>query len=439
MELVQIVKDAGIVGAGGAGFPSHVKLSAKAEYVILNGAECEPLLRVDQQLVIEYADEIIGGLIDIVKATEAKKAFIGIKGKHKEAVDMLKKKTEGNPLVEVFVLEDFYPAGDEQSLVHEVTKRVVPEAGIPLKVGCIVTNVETVLNVKRAEAGEPVTDTFLTVTGRVPNPITVKLPVGVSVKEALLLSGLTSFDGIKVIDGGPMMGKIIKSIDDPITKTTKGLIVLSDDSYLIRRKSMSTEMALHQSKAACLQCRMCTDLCPRYLLGHNMQPHLMMRKSNYDRGEDLTGAETAALCCECAACEMYACPAGLSPRLININYKQKMAKAGIKYQPEKESFTASETGDYRKIPVKRLISRLGLKEYDVLAPLVETEYKPHIVKIPLKQHIGAPSIPVVKVSQKVERGELIADIPEKALGARIHASISGKVTAIDNFITIESV
>jgi len=439
MELVQVIKDSGIVGAGGAGFPSHVKLSAKAEYVILNGAECEPLLRVDQQLIEIFADEIITGLEYIVKSTDAKKAYIAIKGKHKEAVDVIRKKTKNNNNIELFVLGDFYPAGDEQVLVNEVTKRVVPEVSIPLKVGCIVINVETVLNIVNALNGKPVTHTYLTVAGKVPKPVTLRIPIGISVREVLKLSGVSDFEKIKVIDGGPMMGKILQNIDNPITKTSKGLIVLDEDDYLIKRKGMTAQMALRQSKAGCLQCRMCTELCPRYLLGHNLQPHLMMRKSNYDRGEDIQGAEMASLCCECAACELYACPAGLSPRLININYKQEMAKKSVKYKPSKENFVALEVREYRKIPVKRLISRLGLKDYDVPAPLVEIDFKPKTVNIPLKMHIGVPSSPIVEVGQIVSEGELIAEIPEKALGARVHSSISGKVININDYITIESI
>lgn len=439
MELVQVIKDSGIVGAGGAGFPSHVKLSAKAEYVILNGAECEPLLRVDQQLIEIFADEIINGLEYIVKSTDAKKAFIAIKGKHKEAVKIVRNKLTDNHLIELFVLGDFYPAGDEQVLVNEVTKRVVPEASIPLKVGCIVTNVETVLNIVNALNGKPVTHTYLTVAGKVPKPATLRIPIGTSVREVLKLSGVSDFEKIRVIDGGPMMGKILQNIDNPVTKTSKGLIVLDEDDYLIKRKGMTAQMALRQSKAACLQCRMCTELCPRYLLGHNLQPHLMMRKSNYDRGEDIQGAEMASLCCECAACELYACPAGLSPRLININYKQEMAKKGVKYEPSKEGFAALEVREYRKIPVKRLISRLGLKDFDVPAPFEETDFKARTVNIPLKMHIGVPSSPIVEVGQIVSEGELIAEIPDKALGARVHSSISGKVIKINDYITIESI
>lgn len=436
-DLVKCVKDSGVVGAGGAGFPSHVKLAASAEYVIINGAECEPLLRVDQQLLRYNTDEIISGLEAIIKGTGAKKGYICIKGKHKEAVDRVSEAIDGRDDMELSILQDFYPAGDEQVLVYEVTGRVVPEGGIPLKVGCIVTNVETVLNINAALSGKPVTHTYLTVAGDVPSPVTVKVPVGMTVKEVLSLAGDSNLDGMSVIDGGPMMGKLIKSIDSPVTKTTKGLIVLNESHPLIKKKIKSESQALRQSRAACLQCRMCTDMCPRYLLGHNMQPHLTMRKSKYSY--DIAGIEIAALCSECGVCEMYACPAGLSPKLINVYYKKQLAKNGIRYSPQTTSYSALSVRDYRKVPVSRLISRLGLSDYDVEAPLVSDEYKPKTVRIPLKQHAGAPAIPVVSVGQDVEEGQLIGEVPEGSLGARVHSSIRGRVTEISDFVVIESI
>jgi Na+-translocating ferredoxin:NAD+ oxidoreductase RnfC subunit len=162
----------------------------------------------------------------------------------------------------------------------------------------------------------------------------------------------------------------------------------------------------------------------------------MMRKSNYD-SESFEGAETAFLCCECAVCELYACPAGLSPRLINIHYKQGLSKEDKRYTPNKSEFNALETKDYRKIPVKRLIAKLGLKEYDKPAPFENLSYEPEKVRIPLKQHIGAPCTAVVEVGQRVAEGDLIGEIPEKALGARVHASITGVVREVSDYITIE--
>jgi Na+-translocating ferredoxin:NAD+ oxidoreductase RnfC subunit len=241
-----------------------------------------------------------------------------------------------------------------------------------------------------------------------------------------------------VIDGGPMMGKILADLEGPITKTTKGLIVLNEDHPLIIRKMIKLDTARRISKTACEQCRMCTDLCPRYLIGHNMQPHKMMRKVNYQY-EDLENADIALLCCECNVCELYACPVNLPPRTINTLYKAKLAEKGIKYVPQKTEFYPREIRDYRKVPVKRLILKLGLQAYDKEAPFEEITFNPTTIMIPLKQHTGAPAIPVVSIGQMVKKGDLVGEISDNALGARVHASISGRVTGIDKNIMIESI
>nr|WP_320026640.1 hypothetical protein [uncultured Acetobacterium sp.] len=147
LEFINSIIEAGVVGAGGAGFPTHVKLDAEAEYVIVNAAECEPLIRVDQELLIHHTAEILDGLNKIVQETGAVKGFIAIKEKHQEVIKRLNEAIGNDQSIEVFPLKDFYPAGDEQITVYEVLKRAVPRGGIPLNVGCIVCNVETVLNV----------------------------------------------------------------------------------------------------------------------------------------------------------------------------------------------------------------------------------------------------------------------------------------------------
>lgn len=435
MDLIKIVRDAGVVGAGGAGFPTHVKLDAKVDYFILNGAECEPLLRVDQQLIKAYTPEIIKGIKYIMDSVGAPKAIIAIKGKHKEAIEEINSCID-DERISVMLLEDFYPAGDEQVLVYEVLKRVVPEMGIPLKVGCVVMNTETVLNINNGIKNIPVTDTYLTITGKIPNPVTIKLPVGTSVLDALRYCGVSDITGMKVIDGGPMMGKIVINPEQPITKTTKGLILLDENHSLINKKTMSLDRAVKISRVACEQCRMCTDLCPRYLIGHNMQPHKMMRKLSYNY-ENLKDAEMAFLCCECNLCELYSCPVNITPKSINVLYKNLLRENGLKYEPIKTEYTARTTRDYRKVPVKRLIQKLCLQTFDRPAPLIECTYEPERVRIPLSQHVGAPAIPIVVLGQMVQKGELIGEIPEKALGARIHASITGKIMRIDEYITIE--
>lgn len=429
LNMVNRIREAGVVGAGGAGFPTHVKLDAQAKWLILNAAECEPLLRVDQQLCEERAQELVRLMAQVAKHLRAEKAVIGIKKKHGAALEKLTRYCNSKNSVQVFPLEDFYPAGDEQVLVAEITGFAVPELAIPLKVGCVVLNVETLLNIGEALAGNPVTRTCLTVAGEVPHPKTLWLPLGISYKEALSAAGVETVTGMVVIDGGPMMGRVIRDFSEPITKTTKGILLLNQEHRLVQRKTLSADQARRAARTACEQCRMCTDLCPRYLIGHNMQPHKMMRKVGYTY-ERLEDAAIAQLCCECNLCELYACPVGLSPKTINVMYKGKLATEGIRHVPNPQPEFRS-VREYRKTPVKRLIQRLGLSALDQPAPMEESSYQPEKVRVLLKQHAGAPALPVVSVGEAVVVGQLIGEIPPNALGARIHASITGVVSAVD--------
>lgn len=433
MELLDKVKQAGIVGAGGAGFPTHAKLNANAEFILMNGAECEPLLRVDQQLMEIYPKEIIKGFEMAGRHVGAKKGIIGVKGKHVEVIEILNAEIKNLGLsdyIEVGVLKDVYPAGDEQVLVYELTGRVVPEAGIPIQVGCVVVNSETALNIYRANEGQSVVDTYVTLAGDIPNRETFKVPVGTPIKDVLALSGITDFTDYKVIGGGPMMGPVLDNLDGYITKKDKGFIILKADHPLIRKKSVTMEQARRVNRAACEQCRMCTDMCPRYLLGHATQPHKMMRAMSYETPE-LEDKMIAHLCCQCNLCNLFSCPAGLYPKDSNNYYREKLLAAGMRYKTNQTKFYPRSARNMRLLPSKRLIARLGLKEFDKSAPMVECPLTPNEVHISTRQHVGAPAVPCVNVGDRVELGQKIGDIKEGALGATIHASIAGVVIEVN--------
>lgn len=439
MNLLDMIKEAGIIGAGGAGFPTHAKLGSKAEYILMNAAECEPLLRVDQQLMAMFPDEIIKGFEAAGRLVGADFAWIGIKKKHKEVIAILHERIEALKLgeyVQVKELPDMYPAGDEQVLVYELTGRVVPEAGIPIQVGCVVVNSETALNIYHASIGKPVTEKYITIAGDIPKRMTVKVPVGTPVIDILRLSGLENFDDYAVIDGGPMMGPVMTNLDGFITKKNKGFVILKKDHSLIRRKSVKPEQARRINKASCEQCRMCTDLCPRYLIGHNMQPHKMMRTLNYSLA-DVEEQKISYLCCQCNLCELFSCPAGLYPKSANQMIKQKLMEQNIRYQSTQKEYQARASREYRLLPSKRLIARLGLHDFDKPAPMTETTLNPEMVSIALSQHVGAPAVPLVSAGDYVEAGQMIARIPDDKLGATMHTSISGTVVGCENgYITI---
>ncbi|MCD6508527.1 4Fe-4S dicluster domain-containing protein [Candidatus Poribacteria bacterium] len=435
-SLVDLVREAGVVGAGGAGFPTHVKIDAKVDTVIANGSECEPLLHGDQHLMKAEPQRIIEGLQAVVRHTGAERGIVGIKAKYAEAKTALKEAMTGYEGLEIFELQDFYPAGDEFSLVYEITGRVIPEGGIPLQVGTLVNNVETLYNIANAIEGIPVTHKLVTVTGTVAKPLTMKLPVGISYAEAIELAGGATVENYILLDGGPMMGKVVEDPSSPITKTTNGVLLLPRDHRWVRKLIAEDRTALKFSMICC-HCNMCTDICPRNLLGHEIYPSRTMRAMALSSMIDISSYTNAFLCSECGLCD-FICPLDLLPREVNVMLKRRLSEAGVKNPHRRSELKPSPFRDYRKVPTGRLLLSLGLKEFDSPAPMADFQYEPEHVKIPLKQHIGAPAIPIVRVGQKVKFGQPIGEIPEGDLGARIHASISGTVVSVDErFISIK--
>ncbi len=434
ISLTDIVKEAGIVGAGGAGFPTHVKLGAQVECFIVNAAECEPLIEVDKYLCRTFPERIVKTISIIAGELGAGRKVIALKGKYKAEIKALEMaiRSLGSD-VEIFELDYFYPAGDEQTIIHQVTNVSIPERGLPSDVGCVVDNVGTVLNIADALDGKPVTEKYLSVVGEVENTIVLKVPVGTGIADCIneakpLLSDYS------IILGGPMMGKCLYDMEDinkaVVTKTTGNIMVLPKSHYLFKRASLSLQTIRRQTKSACIQCRMCTDLCPRYLIGHEIKPHRVMRgfwkeETVSDNDEYVKLYGSAINCCSCGICEMFACPMGLSPRKVNDYAKGEMRKRGINIERNlnpKERQGVSE----RKIPTNRLVSRLGLSKYYGRKVEKVIEYTPESVSIPCSQHIGKPAIPSVKAGDTVNQGDIIARASE-GLSANIHSSIDGVV------------
>jgi len=439
VSLLDKIKSAGVVGAGGAGFPTHVKLASKADYILMNAAECEPLLRVDQQIMDIYCDDIIHGFEMAGRLVEAKKAIIGIKYKHKHVIQKLRQRISELNLddyISVNELKDVYPAGDEQVLVYELTGRVVPEMGIPLNVGCVVVNSETCLNIYNSMNDVAVTDSYVTIAGDIDNPCTLKVPVGTPLRKLFELANISNIEDYGIIDGGPMMGPLLSNLESSVTKKSKGYILLKKEHSLIKNKGVDQAQAKKLNRGSCEQCRMCTDLCPRYLLGHNLQPHKMVRTQAYNI-DDLTGQQTAQLCVQCNLCELFSCPIGIKPMHANNYFRAKLLNEGIKYSASKEVFEVRNNRDFRLVPTKRLIARLELYKYDRPAPLLDKDIDISQVKIATRQHVGTPAKPIVSVGDNVVKGQLIGIIQENSLGANIHSSINGVVIDVnDNYITI---
>ncbi|MCM1990191.1 4Fe-4S dicluster domain-containing protein [Oceanirhabdus seepicola] len=440
MDLLDQIFKAGVVGAGGAGFPTHVKLNCKVEYLILNGSECEPLLATDKYLMRTKAKEIIETLEKIAELIEAKKIVIGLKHKYKSEIESLQLAIKNmNSRVELHYLDNFYPAGDEQILVYEITGKTIPPAGIPLHVGAVVSNVGTVVNINEALNNTPVMYSYVSVLGEIRNPVILKVPIGTPIIKCIEEAGGSPLNDYSIILGGPMMGKILNKSDlehSVITKTNGAIIVVPDNHYLVERDKISIEHIINRAKSACIQCSYCTQFCPRYLIGHPIEPHKIMRTLSLSKNEEII--KETQLCSECGVCELYACPMGLSPRQVNIFLKNELREKGFRYKNTESEFYAREGRENRKIPTKRLMARVDVIKYYGQEIEESKEIFVSTVKIPLQQHIGKSATSLVNIGEMVTKGQQIGSVEKGELGANIHASISGKVVEVNNFIVIEN-
>ncbi len=437
-NLVQKILDAGVVGAGGAGFPTYQKIDGRAEIVIANGAECEPLLCKDQTLMENHPAEIIAGMLLVMQHMQASKGIVAIKAKNQKAIQTISAHLPEN--ISIFEMENVYPAGDEYEVVYHSTGRRIPAGGIPLQIGVVVQNIETLFNIQNAVNGTPVTHSILTVHGHVKTPLTTWVPVGMSYGDVLEVAGGATIDDFVLIAGGAMMGNAVTDLSTPITRLTSGFIVMTQDAKLSRRKSQSEQTFKRIGKSACDQCSMCTEMCPRYLLGYPIQPHLVMRSllTTGEMSETLTS--WAQACCECNICTFWACPEELDPRNVCVVTKRDLKKNDKWLAPEQLKNLTRDVHplkEYRSVPTKRLIQRLGLGKFKSEAVFQPEKVDAKSVAIPLQQHIGKPAIPVVQVEDKVQTGDLLAKADSNGLSVPIHASISGMIKSVGETIIIE--
>lgn len=295
-EIMNIIKESGIVGLGGAGFPTGVKLSPKnpknIDTIIINGAECEPYLTSDYRLMIEKADEIVKGVIAVLKLFDAAKAVIAIEKNKPDAIKLFEEKTAGADRITVDALRTKYPQGGERQLIYAVTGRKINSKMLPADVGCIVVNAASCYAIYEAVyKNMPLIHKVMTVTGEGANsPCNLDVPLGISHSAVLEAAGGAKDDVVKFISGGPMMGIAMGSLDVPVVKTSSSILAFTKDDVA----------ALPQSN--CIHCGKCITACPQILVPQMMAKSV--KSDNFERFEKLGGME----CIECGCCT-YVCPA----------------------------------------------------------------------------------------------------------------------------------
>ncbi len=295
-EIIKKVTEMGIVGLGGATFPSQVKLMVpegnKAEYIIINGVECEPYLTSDHRLMVERPHEIMIGIQLLMKATGAPKALIGIEANKPDAIDLLTKVAQEYSNIEVHGLKVKYPQGGEKQLIKALTGREVPSGKLPISVGCIVNNVGTAFAVYEAvQKNKPLVERVVTITGKgLKEPGNFLVRIGTSIADLLAHCGYNADHEAKIVSGGPMMGKAVTTPDIPMVKGTSGILVLEDG---VERVAVEP----------CIRCGRCTRVCPM-----GLEPYLLAMASS-KKMYDITEANAVMDCIECGSCQ-YICPAG---------------------------------------------------------------------------------------------------------------------------------
>lgn len=441
-DIIDCVFSAGVIGQGGAGFPSHTKLMGTFDTLILNGAECEPLLRTDRYIMLKHAAEIVRTALTLAETLCLNKCILGVKASYKKEIESLTKaKDEFYPALEFCLLDAYYPAGDEHTLVYEATGKVIPPGGLPLDQGCVVLNIGTLYSISKAILGIPLTEKYITVTGEVKTPCIMQVPIGASIADCITKAGSSTVSPYVYVKGGPMMGTVLQeeqAAEDIITKTTSGIIVLSADSFLANYGKTSLREISNRSKAACIQCRMCTDLCPRYLLGHPLEPHRIMRvfgmSASIEEALQQECVKNSVLCCECGICELIACPMGIHPRTVNIYFKNYLKNK--KTLSSTKALPVNSMRNYRKIPSLKAAYSTETKNWYDLELLDCVHLTPEKVVLPLKQSVGKAAIPIIKSGSVVNKNDLIAYCPEECLGSNLHASISGIAIVNKDSITI---
>ena len=428
MELKELMREAGIVGAGGAGFPSYAKLADGADTLVINGAECEPLLYTDYILLKKEMPMVLAGIAATLEYAHIPHALLCVKD-HTAKKLKLADGTRLADKITLKILPDVYPMGDEISLIYQALGRVVKPGNLPITSGVIVFNVETMYNVAAAlKKKENLTMKWLTIGGNVAEPIVVKVPIGTPIADLFEQNSIIVPEDHTVLDGGPSMGKIIDPENAVVTKTTKGLLILPNLSPAIESKYLDGKKSIARAETACCQCTRCTDMCPRNLLGYPLEPHKMVRTA---KGVATVMPEmvlSATLCCGCGICETLACCQGISPKAVINEYKVLLAKNKMRFVARNEVEVSPER-EYRMVPSERWANVLGIAKFDKVAKYIGEQDYNH-VEILLRQHIGAPSVTMVSDGDFVQKGDKIAEAAD-GLSLPQYASISGRVTVFE--------
>lgn len=428
-ELVRRVKEAGVAGAGGAGFPTWRKLDCKGrvDTVILNGAECEPLLFSDLHCMRSYPEAIVGAAVRVREALGAREVVIAFKHKRRKHLGGLVAAAAGDPAMRVLELEDVYPSGDEHVLTFLATGRVPPQSGLPLDVGVLIQNVQTAVHIHEAMEGRPVTRRFVTVAGAVGRPFCAEAPLGTRVEDLLERAGGVTCPDPLVLAGGVMMGRPVEA-GEGVARTTSGIVVLPPDNPVAKELRTPLEREVRVSASVCDQCYTCTELCPRHLLGHAIEPHKLMRRAGRVLSTPGEEDHIAFYCCECGVCSLVACPVRITPRRLIAAMKSVVPREFVR----KAAGVPHPDHARKALPMPWLKMRLAIERFDVepefLGPLNDVPR----LSLDLREFGGSRAQPRVEPGDLVLAGDRVAE----GRWLDVHAPLAGTVESVGGSVDI---
>jgi len=439
-EIVNAVRNAGVVGSEDPGVPSYMKLNTTADLIIANGSECEPLVHSDKALLRQRPDLVLDGVKLAMESTGAKNAVIAVKACDEDIVACLQEVLSEEPSIGLHLLEDYYPVGDEHLLVYEITKKLVPQGGNSLDIGIVVDDVLGFAQIYQGVHGKPVTERPVTICGEVESPQVAWIPIGTPYDEVIRFAGglkLQSQD-VVILDGGPMKGKIVSNLKDGIGKSTCAVLILPKNHLVskVKQKTLSQMVKEHQGVSG--ESSKVAELCPRYQLGHDIHPDRAFMSLHFPSSIRSSEAESAFHCNGCSLCDYLGSDiSNFSPRLVYEAMAKELKKRGVKGPSRRSDIQVRKGYNNNRVSLSHLRKRIGVEQYEKKVMPLKEKKTPAVVRIPLLRHVGRPARPIVFEGQDVQMGDVIAFSPPSEMGTTCHASISGKVGEVnENWIEI---
>lgn len=411
----------GVVGLGGGGFPSFLKIDKNIETFIINGAECEPLLKSDYFYLKNNLKKILEIANLYREILNLKRVFFAIKGKNLHLLSEVNLKDFG---IEPFLLDDFYPVGDEKILIKLLDDLLIPHGKFPKDFRYLVQNVSTCGAIYDAIfLDKPLTKRYVTVTGEVKKPYVAEVKIGTPIYKLIEMGGIENFKYFEIIEGGIMTGQL-SSVDDFINKTTGGVFLLPDNHRAVVERKQKVSYTLKSGFEKCCDCDKCTELCSRANIGLYLKPDRIVK--NYGKYFE----DSVFNCSNCGLCSLFSCPFELSPRNV-INFLKKNFKGNGDLK------RVNIKGEARDIQVSsdRLKKRLNLEKYDVdLKFIGEINFKTEF-KIDLPKGTKWKDL---KIGDSVKEFEPLNEILEN-YGYNVHSPVNGKIDDVgEKFLKIKN-